>query len=108
VKVSQIDKTNFCAGSLFLKDINKNQFQCFDAIKKIAEDKNVDVFISKKENSYFLPTDNLYTVIANKLGGCHGVACAIVNKKTCAEGVSVKIFNAAMNAIDHLESKLTK
>ena len=108
MKVSQINKTNFCAGSIFLNNINKNQFKSFDAIKKIAEDKNIDIFISKNENSYFHPADNIYTATTNKLGYSHGFAYTIINKKSCAEEVSVKIFNTVMNAIERLESKLVR
>jgi hypothetical protein len=119
MKLSQIDRTNFSAGLIQLKRVNKNKIASIDAIKKIAEDRDIDIFISKNQKSKYLPLEDMYMIMASKdvplirrgffSAGYvtkHGMGCVIVNKKVSNEELSVKIFNASMSALDVLEKKL--
>ena len=103
MKVSQISQTNFSAGSIYLKNIDSNKLKCYDAIKKMAEDKNIDIFLSKREDSYYLPTNDMYLIFANMLGGKHSANCELINKKANPDEVSVRLYNLAVDIIEKVE-----
>ena len=108
MKVSQVTKTNFTAGSIYLKNIDSNEIKSLNAIRKIAEDKNIDFFISKREDSFYLPTHNMYLLFANRLGGLHTAACELVDKKTGLSKLSVRLYNSAVNMMEKIENNLKK
>jgi len=102
MKVSQICQTNFMAGRIYLKNIDTDKIKCYDAIKKMAEDRNIDMYIIKRHDSYYLPTHDLYTIIGNMLGAKHSTKCELINHKTSAEELSVRIYNTAVNIMEHI------
>jgi len=117
--VDRTDNINFGAGNVYLKRVNPENVLSYKAIKKIAEDKGMDIFISKNKETKYLPREDMYMVMAIKerpimtrgffrIGNDvrHGVGCAIMSKKTKPEELAVRIYNATMNAIDVLEKKL--
>ncbi len=120
--INKIDNTNFKAGNVYLKRIDSQKsIQCYDAIKKLAEDKSMDIFITKSKETKYLPREDMYVVIAKKeipvvsrmffsmeKISRHGTGCAILSKKANEKELSTKIYNATMNAIDTLEKKLAK
>lgn len=120
--INKIDNTNFGAGNVFLNRINsENTLKCYNSIKKLAEDKGIDIFITKNKETKYLPKEDMYTVIAKKeipvvsrmffsVGkfARHGTGCTILSKKASEEELSTRIYNAAMNAIEILEKKLAK
>ena len=119
MKVSQINKTNFKAGSLTLNRIKPEKFYSYESIKKIAEDKNMDIFIIKNQKSAYLPKEDMYTVMASSIIPIiqrgfytvgyktqYAMSCMIANNKISKEELSVKIFNSAITAIESLEKKL--
>lgn len=108
MKVSQISQTNFTAGIFYLKNIDTNKVKCCDAIKKMAEDRNIDIYIIKRQDPYHLPTHDLYTIIGNMLGVKHSTNCELINHKTSAGELSVRIYNAAVNTMEHIEKILSK
>ena len=83
MKVSQISQTNFSAGSIYLK--------------------NIDIFLSKREDSYYLPTNDMYLIFANMLGGKHSANCELINKKANPDEVSVRLYNLAVDIIEKVE-----
>ena len=111
MKVSQISCTNFMAGSVRLNNINVDKLHTFDAIKKLADDKNLNISILHNKDSELLFNEHFYTVTAKNITEdlsklkC-GIASTFISKKVCAEEASVKIFNTAINAIEMLEKKL--
>ena len=93
--------------------------KCYNSIKKLAEDKNIDIYITKNKESKYLPHEDMYLVIAQKeipiierlffqIGKTikHGTGCTILSKKAGAEELSTRVYNAAINAIETLEKKL--
>ena len=102
MKVSQISQTNFMAGSIYLKNIDANKVKCYEAIKKMAEDKDIDIYIIKRQNPYHLPSRDLYTIIGNMLGAKHSTHCELINHKTNQEELSVRIYNAAVNTMEQI------
>ena len=108
MKVSQISHNNFTAGSIYLKNIDTNKVKCCDAIKKMAEDRNIDIYIIKRQDPYYLPTHDLYTIIGNMLGAKHSTNCELVNHKTSPGELSVRIYNAAVNTMEYIEKNLLK
>ncbi len=120
--INKSDNTNFGAGNVFLKRINsENTIKCYNSIKKLAEDKGMDIFITKNKETKYLPKEDMYIVLAQKeipvvtrmffpVGNIqrHGTGCAIISKEANEEELSTKIYNATMNAIEILEKKLAK
>jgi len=120
MNINKIDNTNFTAGNVFLKRINSEKsIKCYDSIKKLAEDKDMDIFITKNKETKYLPLEDMYIVIARKeipiiermffrvgIITKHGTGCAILSKKASEEELSTNIYNATMNAIETLEKKI--
>lgn len=120
MNINKINNTNFESGNVFLKRIDSEKsIKCYDLIKKLAEEKDIDVFITKNKETKYLPNEDMYTVIAKKeipiitrmffpIGTIprHGTGCAILNKKVGKEELSTKIYDATMCAIERLEKKL--
>ena len=118
MKINSVNKINYGAGNVVLKRINEESLASYKAIKKIAEDKGIDVFIAKGKDSKYLPKENMYVVIASKElphtetnsltneKRIRGVEIETMNKITGGETFSVRIYNATMKAIDVLEEKL--
>ena len=93
--------------------------KCYNSIKKLAEDKNIDISIIKSKETKYLPHEDMYIVIAQKeipivakmffqiyKTTKHGTGCAVLSKKTGAEELSTRVYNAAINAIETLGKKL--
>ena len=121
MNIRKADNINFGVGNVFLKRISSDNIPSYGAIKKLAEDKNIDIFITKNKETKYLPSEDMYTILALKerpvlargffrIGKDfkQGTSCAIVRKETKKEELSVKIFNSTMNAIDVLEKKLAE
>ena len=117
MRIEPISQTNFNAGSVKLRNINIEGLYTYDAIKKIAENRDIDISIAKNKKSKYLPLEDLYTVVTSKFvknkgffttGGKMflGTGCAIMSKDASKEETSVKIFNAVIKAIECLNSKL--
>ena len=107
MRISKINNTNIKAGSVNTYNLNPKNLLCYDALSKIAEDRQVDIYITKHNgNKQYLPLDNLYTIVAYSEKQIQSIACAIINKKNNINETSTKIFNAAMNAIETLNKKL--
>ena len=51
MKISQINNTNFKSGTVTLNRIGRENIRSVEAIKKIAEDKDMDIIISKNKKS---------------------------------------------------------
>ena len=122
MQINKIDNTIFKAGTVHLERVNNaNAPTIFKTMKKIAEDKNIDIFISKNKESEYLPLDDFYMVRACKdipvvARGFfpiskitkNGISCAVLSKKADEGEISVKIYNATMKAIESLEKKLSE
>ena len=120
MKLLRIEKTNFTAGNIRLKNLPENNLQTLDAIKKIAEDKDIDIFIGQNKHVKNLPIENIYTIIASKSIPIiervfyktgvilkKGEAFAIMSKNASKEEMSVRVYNAVITAIENLEKKLS-
>ena len=122
MQISKVDNTTFKAGNVHLERINNSNVPTiFKTMKKIAEDKNIDIFISKNKESEYLPYEDFYIVRASKdipvitrgffpIGKTkkNSISYTILSKKADDGEVSVKIYNATMQAIESLEKKLSK
>lgn len=121
MKIEKTNIANFGAGNIYLKRVPSDNIPSLKAIKKIAEDKGIDIFISKNKEPEYLSNKNIYQVMASKETPAktrlftqtgsdieNGVSSAQVNKEATKEELSVRIYNTAMNAIEILEKKLTQ
>ncbi len=119
MNIDKVNMTNFGAGNVQLTRIAPESIPSLKAIKKIAEDKGMDIFITKNKETKYLPKEDMYIVIAKKdipvvlrtffsVGKIskHGTGCAILSKKANEEELSTRIYNATMSAIEILEKKL--
>ena len=120
MNINKIDNTNFKSGDVILKRINSpNALNCYASLKKIAEDKNIDIYIMENENPKYLPKVNMFTVMAVKEFPIvlkkfltvvkslrMGIGCVIISKSAGEKELSVKIYNAAVSAIETLEKRL--
>jgi DNA-binding protein Fis len=119
MRIDKLNTTNFTAGNVSLDKITPENFHSYSSIKKLAEDKEIDVFISKNSESKHLPKEDVYLVIASKeqpvversffhIGNNSTEAADILflDKKANKKEVSVKLFNTVMKAIDTLDNKL--
>ncbi len=109
--ITKINNTPFNRGIIRLANIKSESLSTYDAINKFADDKGVNIFIAKNRQLENLPYQNLYTVIAKKITeseSSRGTSFASMNKKVCKEEVSVKIYNAVINAVEMLEKNLAK
>lgn len=114
MRIEPINNTNFMAGKVYLKQMSPEHLLTFDAIKKLAEEKKADVFISKHKKSKNLIYEDIYTVTASKnIPLTHGdfpvsnkkyrsVSDAIVGKRAFPQEIAEKIYSAAVQAIEHL------
>lgn len=119
MNIDKVNNVKFEAGNVRLKRISAEKISSYDAIKKIAEDKGMDIFISKNKETKYLPRENMFLVLASKdtpivarkffrvgTKTDHTAFCIIANKQISKEELGVRIYNAAMNAIESLEAKL--
>lgn len=106
--VYRTNNIKFGAGDIYLKRVAAENIPSYNAIKKIAEDKGIDVFIAKNKDTKFLPRENMFTIVVSKKEPeiNHGTGCAIMPKNAPKEELAVRIYNATMTAIDVLEKKL--
>lgn len=124
--IEKIHNTNFNAGLVELQNLSVSKIRSYDAIRKIAEDKGVDLFIVKADKFTKRPDVDIYMVMATKeyasryknlaaiglkrfsIGDYKsgGTAYTSINKTADISEVSVKVYNAAMNAINNLENKV--
>lgn len=119
MNINKINNIKFEAGNVYTNKINDNSLKSYNAIKKIAEEKNIDVYISRNHESRHLPAKDLYLVLATKekpiynksslqtgVDFIRGASFSVVDKNAGNKELSVKIFNATMNAVENLEKKL--
>ena len=108
-----IDKINnlyFKAGSLKLNNVQRKYFSSYDSIKKIAEDRGINVSITRNSTSKSLKYDDLYTIISSKNidnQPVKGTAYAVINNNDVSqEEFSVRIFNSVIMSIENLNKRL--
>ena len=108
--IDKINNLTFEAGNVRLNGIQQKSLYTFDSIKKIAEDRGVDIFISKNKASKNLECEDLYTIISSLFMNkktIKGSAFAILRKigPVSAEENSVKIYNAVIQSIENLNRR---
>lgn len=113
MKLSQINNYSFKAGTVHVCNINKETLYSYNAVKKFAEEKGMDLFIIKNNIRTYLSDDNMYTIISTKdyetlNKNICGIAYAMPNKKASAKEISVKIFNAVLQSIENFENRLNR
>ncbi len=121
MNIDKVNMTIFGAGNVQLTRIAPESVSSLKAIKKIAEDKGMDIFISKNKESKFLPKEDMFLILATKERPIitrgffeigketqHGANITILNKDINKKDFGIKIYNATMNAIEALENKLKK
>ena len=119
MNIDKVNTVKFEAGNVHLKRVCTEKIPSYEAIKKIAEDKGMDIFISKNKESKYFPKEDMFLVLAFKeqpviarnffrvgTKSSHAANCVIVNKDVKNEELGVRVYNATMNAIESLEGKL--
>ena len=98
-------------------NINKNspyrnnllKAKSIDAIEKIAENKNLNLFINISDNNELLQDKLVIMAMTTKPHSFdRGAARTFVNKNAKTEEISVKLYNVAMMAIEAFEKKFKK
>jgi len=110
-KIQNHMNTPFGAGTVNIRKIKARNILQLYAIKKIAEEDNLDIFIKKLKESKYLPNKNFYIVYAkheiDKFPfSARGTSSVIVNKNAKNVEISAKIYNAVLKSIDELSSKI--
>lgn len=120
MNIASISNLSFQAGNVKLKNFFPEDLYNYETVKKIATEKDVDIFISKnKKSRKAVPFSNIYTVLATKNKKIvkdeksyvsnkkiRGTSFAIMNKRASSEEVSVRVYNAVINAVENLEKLL--
>lgn len=90
-----------------IEGLDINKIKSFPSIKKIAEDKDVCVFIKKVSDNRQIDNKNIFVMaLVYRLSSLVRGASHIVISKNCSnEELSVKIYNTVMNAISEFENK---
>lgn len=109
----KIHNINFMAGEVNLRRLNPDNINNYDKIKKLAEDTKLDFYIYKNQESKYLPFENSFIVTVKKEDNKfpiprYGMGCAIVNKNATKEKLSEKIYNAIIDAMKRLNSKIVE
>lgn len=118
--ISQIDgNVSSMAGTVSINNIKPEHLYSYNAIKKIAEEKGIDIFISTNKKTKKLPYETIFNVIAKKnvpvitrefynISNIPKSASrrAVISKRASLEEVSVRIYNAVIEAIENLEKTL--
>lgn len=102
---------SFLAGNVYMKRIIQNDVFNEEVLKKIAEKNNVDLWITKSQNSKFLPKNDMYTVTAREELNIppytkRGVAVTLPQKIDDTKTVTEKVFGAIFQAIENLRNKI--
>ena len=105
--------TSFCAGSVNLRKIKAQNILHYDAIKKIAEEHESDIFIKKLKETKYLPASDFYIVYAKRKidtppFSIRGTSSAIVRKYAKSVELSAKIYNAVIQSIEDLSAKIQR
>lgn len=118
--IASISNLSFQAGNVRLKNIIPEELHNYETVKKLATDKDVDIFITKKQKSKnALPFTDIYTVLATKNNKIikneksyvsnkriRGTSFAVMSERASSEEVSVRVYNAVINAVENLEKLL--
>jgi hypothetical protein len=99
------------AGNVYMKRITQNDVFNEEVLKKIAEKNNVDLWITKSQNSKFLHKNDMYTVTAREELNIppytkRGVAVTLPQKIDDTKTVTEKVFGAIFQAIENLRNKI--
>ena len=119
MRITPINNTNFQGGNVKLRSLNPLDLRTYEALKKIAEARYIDISIAPHTRSKHFLQEAVYMVTASKtlpkkagetfnMSKCGDASSyAVFDKNACLEEVSVKIYNAAINAIENLEKKFS-
>ena len=78
-----------------------------DSIKKIAANKELDIFINVSNNKELLQDKLIFLALATKaLSTERGAAKLFIDKNVTQNELSVKLYNLVMMAIESFENKI--
>ena len=102
---------SFYAGSVNLRKIRAKNILHYDAIKKIAEEDNLDIYIKKLKESKYFPAQDFYLVYAkHEIDSfpfkVRGTSSAVVSKNAKIVEVSAKIYDAVINSVKCLAENI--
>lgn len=98
--LSPINQT--CFSAIPLININPQKYNSLEAIKKIAEDRNLKVYINKKNSSKYFPNGDLYTIMTISPNKKFGIHNDTISHNVNPKELSVKIFNAFMDTLEQI------
>ena len=64
--IMSVNNTNFQGGNVKLRNINPRELHTYEALKKIAEDRYIDISIAPHTRSKHFLQEAVYTVTAKK------------------------------------------
>ena len=97
----------FGAGTVKLTGIEPSGISTYDAIKKLAQNCDIDISIIKTGTSKYLPKHDAFNVIAKYVSGKnempkHGFKCLLVDKKASLEELSTKLYGKVLESVTAL------
>lgn len=108
MQILPICPTNFKAGNIKLNNINAENLYSFKAIKKLADDYKLDIFIIKNKTNEYLPFNDCYLAFVKNENNKRGISCNITKRYMNKTESSVNVFNTVLSAIENLNNKLQK
>ena len=122
MRINKINNNpNFQAGNVLLKNIPEKSIPNYDVFKKIAENKGIDLLISKNKDKSYLKNEKLYYIVASKdicldesntvkipKDAVIGQDCVLISNSLDKGNAAVKLYNMVMMAIERFEKNLKK
>lgn len=109
--VSNINAINFNAGKVRLDKIDSKDLFRLNEIKEIAKNGKLDLSISKSESSKFLPSHDMFTVIASRDISQLPFNTSIAGKSMLEKNVDLtkfsdEIYSTVIRTVKRLDMKI--
>ena len=99
--------TSFRAGQISLERVSTNALNKYEAIRKIAEEGELDLFVRRVVDSKYLSDYDVYTVEARQNMGVYpfsasGTGVMVIEKQSKAKEISKTVYKTIINAVKGL------
>ena len=113
MRIDKINNTNFQAGKLRLSNLTAENLRNLDALREIAEKRNIDISIYKKDGGKYLKNYDMYFVTCTKVfKTCfnvknpetyHSLGLTIHPKKIVPETLSENVYNVVLETTENVK-----
>ena len=106
MRIAKINNTNFQAGNVKFRNINAENLQSLESIKKLAEDNSLDIIITKNQYNQYLPLNDFYMAFIINNKNKSALSCTLTKKNLNAKEASINIYNTVIKALENLNNKI--